>query len=177
MKNIWKDPVWSKVIAGGILAILIYLIDFWPLIWKSTIYIVNLLKISIPIPIWLLIVVVPTLLIAVPLLKYFRPNGEPRFTKYTYDNIFDINWSWRWIPPGAHRSSYQLSDLTARCPTCHSLLTINNYDGKLVICINEHCNWKWKRQQQHGSHFSHSSELNTTVHNEIDRRIHSGEKG
>ncbi len=45
LKVIWNDPVWSKVIAGGILAaaavLLTYFLNWWPFIWSKLLYIIG----------------------------------------------------------------------------------------------------------------------------------------
>ena len=45
LKVIWNDPVWSKVIAGGILAAVAalgaYLLNWWPIIWPKMLFIMN----------------------------------------------------------------------------------------------------------------------------------------
>jgi hypothetical protein len=176
MKKIWNDPVWSTVIASVLLAGFPYILGIWPSILNLIGYALNILATPIIMPFWLLLVAVPVLLIAIPLLKKLSPDKAPRFTKYTNDNIFDINWSWRWGAPNFHSNNYQVRDLTSRCPDCHALLEVNYCNGKLVACINENCNWQWKRQQHHGSRFLNPGELHQKVHNEIDRRVHSGEK-
>lgn len=168
MKKLWRDPVWSSVIAAGLIALATYLLDFWPLIF-------GLLSVSILVPVWVVFVAVPVLFLIIPFFNYIRSDGKPRFTKYTSDNIFDISWSWRWSPPGFQSSSYQPRDLTPRCPNCHALLTIKDYSGDLVVCVNDSCNWLWK--QHHKTRFPSSSELYAKVHNEIDRKVHSREKG
>jgi hypothetical protein len=52
------------------------------------------LTLPISVPLWLIIVAFPVLLLAIPVIIALRPDREPPFTKYTSDNIFDINWAW-----------------------------------------------------------------------------------
>lgn len=177
LKKLWKDPVWSAVISAGLIALASYLFGLWPTIWQAMGSVLGLLALPISIPLWLIIVAIPALLLVIPIIIALRPDREPPFTKYTNDNIFDINWAWQWSTPTRYRSQYELKALTPRCPTCHAVLSINDYSGSLVSCINENCNWKWARQRHHSSRISHSTELYTKVHNEIDRRIHAGERG
>lgn len=176
-KNIWRDPVWSAVIAAAITGGATYFFGFWPTIWRFIKSIPSFLITTLPIPIWTLLFAVPFLLFIIPLINSLRSAREPRFLSYTNDELFEINWYWRWLAPDRFNSSYRLIDLTPRCPLCHAVLSINNYGSSLVTCMNEGCNWQWKRQQQHGSRINHSTELDSKVHNEIDRRIHAGERG
>ena len=176
-KKLWKDPVWSAVIAAGIVAAAVYLLGYWPYIWQFVKNIPSLLETPVSIPLWVLILGVPILLFAIPFVASLNTKKEPRFLSYRNDTIFDISWSWRWLSPGFHSSNYQMRDLTPRCPSCSAVLTLNDYDGSLVSCINENCSWRWERQHRHGSRIRHSSELDSKVRNEIDRRIHAGGRG
>lgn len=177
VRKLWKDPVWSAVIAAGIVAGTTYLLGYWPHIWQFVKSIPSLLANPVSIPLWALILGVPVLSLAIPFFASFNTKKEPRFLSYRSDTIFDIAWSWRWLPPGFHSSHYQIQDLTPRCPSCGAVLTIHDYGGSLVSCINENCSWQWERQHLHGSRIRHSSELDSKVRNEIDRRIHAGERG
>jgi hypothetical protein len=177
IKKFWRDPVWSAVIAAAIIGGLSYFSGIWPDIWNLIKSIPTFLAKELPIPIWVLLIVVPVLLFLIPFIHSLQSNREPGFVLYTSDIIFDINWSWRWIPPNIYSSNYTLKDLTPRCPSCHAVLKISDYGGSLASCVNENCNWQWERQRQHGSSIGHSSELDSKVRNEIDRRIHAGERG
>jgi hypothetical protein len=177
VKKLWKDPVWSTVIAAGIIAAATYLLGYWPQIWRAVRSVPSLLATPLSLPLWVVILAIPALLFAVPLFGSIRSIKEPRFLSYTSDTIFDINWSWRWLQPGFYNSHYTLHDLVPRCPSCAAVININDYGGSLVTCINENCSWEWERQRRHGSRIGHSSELDSKVRNEIDRRVHAGERG
>lgn len=181
VKKLWRDPVWSAVIATGIIALVTYLLGYWNQIWLTIKSAASLLATPLSFPLWVVMVAVPVLLFTVPviasLIASFRSAKEPRFLSYTSDTIFDINWSWRWLPPSVYDSHYTMRDLVPRCPSCAAVLEINDYCGSLVQCINENCSWQWERQRRHGSRIGHSSELDSKVRNEIDRRLHAGERG
>lgn len=177
LKKIWRDPVWSAVIAAAIVAGGSYFAGLWPPIWQLVKATPSFLVTPVSMPLWLVILLVPALIIVIPLLKSFKSVREPGFSSYTSDSLFDINWSWRWLPPGFYDSHYRITDLTPRCPSCHAILSINDYRSPLVSCENENCNWRWVRQNRHGSRIGHSTELDSKVRNEIDRRIHAGERG
>jgi len=177
VRKLWKDPVWSAVIAAGIVAGATYLLGYWPYISQFVQIIPSLLATPVSIPIWALLLGVPVLLLAIPFFASLNTEKEPRFISYRSDTIFDIRWYWRWLPSGFHSSDYQIQDLTPRCPSCGAVLTINDYSGSLVSCINENCSWQWDRQHNHDSRIGDSLELDSKVRNEIDRRIHAGERG
>lgn len=177
VKQLWKDPVWSAVIAAGIIAAATYLLGYWPQIWRAVRSVPFLLATPLSLPLWVVILAIPTLLFTVPLFESIRSAKEPRFLSYTGDTIFDIKWSWRWLQPSFSNRHYTLHDLVPRCPSCTAVLKINDYDVSLVTCISENCSWEWERQRRHGSRIGHSSELESKVRNEIDRRVHVGERG
>ncbi len=188
MKKIWKDPVWSSVIAGLILTVVLgvgsHFLGFWPYIAKGAIWVWQLITADIPVPLWLLVLGIPALVSCVPLISRFAPDSEPKFTKYTHDHILGIDWSWRWAPPNRYRTEYKFEDLIARCPGCKSVLNIDDYDHRLVYCINDSCDWSWPLSSErypgfHMAHrantIDHSSKLNERVVKEIDRRVHTGD--
>ncbi len=177
VQKLWKDPVWSAVIATGIVAAATYLLGYWPQIWQLVKSIPSLLATPLNFPLWAVLLAVPILLLAIPFIASLKSVKEPSFVSYTRDTIFDINWSWHWLPPDLYDDHYTIQDLTPHCPSCGAVLTINDYSGSLISCINEHCEWQWERQRRHGSRIGHSSELDSKVRNEIDRRIHAEERG
>lgn len=177
MKKLWRDPVWSAVIAAAIIAAGSYFTGFWPVGWRLLATIPALLATPVAFPVWLIGLAVVALVGLVPVVKLVRAARKPQFLSYTSDSVFDIAWSWRWLPPGFYSSHYQIADLTPRCPSCRAVLTVNDYRRPLVCCVNETCQWQWERERQHGSRIGHSTELESLVRNEIDRRIHAGERG
>jgi len=127
---------------------------------------------------------IPTLILLTPVMTRLSTGKEPNFTKYTSDHILGIDWCWKWIPPNKLQTEYKFDGLTPRCPSCKSVLNIDDYDGRLVYCINDSCKWQWPLASQryayhHLSHQSdsidHSSKVNERVMKEIDRKIHTGE--
>lgn len=172
--KIWKDPVWSKVIATGLLLILgglyawINQINLIPLIMSLLIY-------EVVIPNWLLLIAVPILISIIPLYKLLIKDSEPKFTKYKMDNILGIDWSWEWSKPNYQNNNYTIRALYSRCPNCKSSLQIENNSGQLVQCINNDCQWKWQQPGVFAERITHSSQLISKVHNIIDQKAYSGE--
>ena len=121
-KNIWYDPVGSKVISGVILAaaalIAKYSLDRWPVIG---IYISQgfafVGKVS-QIPNWLtgLLVVlsIPTVLFGLLMIwQIFFPNttAPPNWQTYTSDIFFGLRWRWRYF-------AGRVSEMNTFCPQC-----------------------------------------------------------
>lgn len=188
MKKVWKDPVWSSVIAGIILAVIVavgqHFFGLWEYVSIGGVWLWSVITTDIPIPLWLVIIGIPILVLLIPVITRLIPDKEPSFTKYTHDHILEIDWSWKWIPPNKFRAEYKFDELKPRCPSCKSVLNINDYDGRLVYCINDSCKWQWPLASQryayhHVGHRSdaidHSSKLNERVLKEIDRKMHTGE--
>ncbi|RAU16432.1 hypothetical protein DN062_18240 [Nitrincola tibetensis] len=139
MRNVWKDPVWSSVIAGLILAIGQLFFGLWGYVSVGAGWLWSTITANVPIPLWLIITGIPILILLIPVITRLIPDKEPNFTKYTRDHILGIDWSWKWIPPNKVRTEYKFDELTPRCPTCKSALNIDDYDGRLVYCINDSC--------------------------------------
>lgn len=66
LKVIWKDPVWSNVIAAGILAVVAalgsYFLNWWPIIWSKVLFVMNtiwkLVTYPVNIPIGTLVILI-----------------------------------------------------------------------------------------------------------------------
>lgn len=185
LKKVWKDPVWSSVIAGVILLGLgQHFFGLWVYVSKGVEWVWSVIVAEVAVPLWLLVIGIPVLVFLIPVVTKLTPDKEPNFTKYTNDHILGIDWNWKWIPPNKFRAEYKFDELIARCPDCKSVLNINDYDGRLVYCINDSCKWSWPLASQRYSFHSaanrpdaidHSSKLNERVIKEIDRKLHTGE--
>jgi len=177
--KLWKDPVWSKVIASGLLLFFsllgTWIFDLWPSIYTVLIQIFSLITYKVLVPTWLIAFSIPFLIFLIPLAQIIIPDKEPRFLKYTNDQILGINWSWEWSAPNFYSDKYSIKNLHPRCPKCRSSLEINDYSGKLVNCINDECNWTWNQQGIFQNRITHSRQLDQKIHNVIDRKLHNGE--
>jgi|SRR5690554_576713 len=122
MKNLWKDPVWSKVIATGILAFLAYagayLLGLLPAIFALLPQAWIFLKASSSVPNWLiLIITIPCILfgcaLAIELKNRVTIEGtEPvNWNAYQRDNFFGLLWSWKY-------SGNCIEGLHSLCPNC-----------------------------------------------------------
>lgn len=180
LKKLWHDPVWSKVIAAAVIASATYFLVDKHIIWKILESIFEFMIFQVSMPIWVLILSSLVFLFLIPIIAFIKKRKIPRFLSYKSDNIFDIDWFWEWSPPSVYNNNkYEIMNITPRCPSCYSLLDLNDYSGILVNCVNENCNWEWEwaRNRSSSKHITHSSELKSKVLNEIDRRVYAGEKG
>lgn len=116
MKKTWKDPVWSAVISGIVLAVLLaageYFWGLWPYFIKSAEWVWSIITVDVSVPLWLLITSIPVLVLLIPASTRLAPDKEPKFIKYTHDHILGIDWSWKWIPPNKYLYEYKFDELT-----------------------------------------------------------------
>lgn len=122
-RKLWHDPVWSKVIAGGITVALAgvatYFLDWWPDIAKGVRGTWRFLFQSSPVPHWLigLLALLSLGLIVRVVVAFWRnlqTSPEP-WRRYTSDEFFGLRWRWSY-------SGGMLSDLHPFCPHCDYLL-------------------------------------------------------
>lgn len=121
--KLWNDPVWSKVIAGLILAlgatIATYSLDWWPTFgrWANQVYAFALA--STFTPHWLLfllgLLTLPTLILAIAIAwtSIFPTRAQsPSWREYTTDVYFGLRWRWQYSTDGA------IYDTHTFCPHC-----------------------------------------------------------
>ena len=173
----WKDPVWSKVISAGLLALFISPFAIWlglfPYIRSALLTVNSWIKVKLEIPVWQIILILPLLIFSIPIFKLLRHKSEPRYLKYKRDNIIGIEWSWKYSHT-TYNDTDDIYGLTPRCPDCKSILDINKNFAPLVHCINDECNWRWQNTIRFTNKGHHSSQLYDKVLTEIDRKIHTG---
>jgi hypothetical protein len=179
LKNIWSDPVWSKVISIGVVGLLTafwaYFSGYWGKITAAFIWLSDFFNQEVINPLWVMVIAVPVLLLAIPTIIRLLPERKPRFTQYVNDNIFGIAWHWSWGKIDYYSDKLHVIGLHARCPECKSILEVNNFRPQLLLCINDACSWKWKRPSLSGKSISDYSELGKKVMTEIDRKVTTGE--
>lgn len=124
LKAIWKDPVWSAVIAGGILAVTgaigTFLLGLWPSIggWFVGLWDLGLRPNELPNwVLWLLVVLsLPTLLLLLAFAwEAVRPNSESaseNWRTYTEDEFLGLRWRWKYFASGS------LEHPIPFCPHC-----------------------------------------------------------
>lgn len=122
-KKLWHDPVWSKVIAGAILAlgatVATYFLNWWPTIGGFANSLIAFTLASTPTPIWLLLVLA---LLALPMLIFIgalvwqsvfpSKAHSPSWQNYTTDIFFGLRWRWK------YGTGAQIYDAHTFCPHC-----------------------------------------------------------
>jgi hypothetical protein len=121
-KKLWNDPVWSKVIAGAILAAgaigCSYFLNWWPTIGTYTSKTLAFSVETSKLPNWvigaLVLGVIPTvLLVGVVTWVSLHPEKEsvPDWSSYTTDMFHGMRWRWNYL-------GHSLGDMHTFCPKC-----------------------------------------------------------
>lgn len=140
-KNIWHDPVWSKVISGIILFALGLLVSFIKgcLSETETIHEAFFTVFTYRVNIWLVVAVLLVLMIASAIVNRIRRNSitipvPPFVNDFTWGVYQGQKWTWRWQWSNS-RMSYYIVDLNIVCPVCkQGLLTEDYYGYKCGKC-------------------------------------------
>jgi len=144
-RNAWKDPVWSAVIAAGILAsasaAVTYVLNLWPLLGKLVLGAYDFTLGVSALANWLIGLLVlfsmPTIIVLFALFwRYVKPKQPktPDWRHYTYDHFFGLRWRWRYLSDGS------ISQLHTFCPRCDYQIFPHNVSAFSVIDhIAFHC--------------------------------------
>ena len=176
IKETWKDPVWSKVIATGILAAIAsigtYLFGVWPIICSAISRGWSFIAGSTPTPNWLLgLMSIPCILFIFALLANIRGRFseiEPTKTwkSYTRDNFFGLLWSWRYV-------GNQIDNLHSLCPQCEYQILPRNASSYSAVPRYEYschdCCYSA------GSFEGYPDELNQKVQLKIQKAVRTGQ--
>ncbi|HUW27893.1 MAG TPA: hypothetical protein VMV97_04725 [Sulfuriferula sp.] len=122
IKSLWKDPVWSAVIAAAVIGVGgacgTYLLGFWPRMATFGSQVWRLFTTSTAVPNWLLVLLgvatIPTLLLlAAGMWALFakKTSSQPSWVAYTSDMFFGLRWRWRY-------TAGSIDGLNTFCPHC-----------------------------------------------------------
>ena len=123
LKKLWNDPVWSKVIAGAILAVgaLLgtYFLNWWPTIGRFAKDAYNFGLSPTSLSNWIIgvlgLLAIPTIIALFALIwqKIFpSSSSHTDWRNYTTDTFFGLRWRWRYFDGG------QIYDVHTFCPHC-----------------------------------------------------------
>lgn len=123
LKDLWHDPVWSKVIAGIILAagsvVGTYFLNWWPAIGEALAYIYQCLMARSSLPNWGLLILgltsIPSLLLfGIMSWQLICPQKSQSISwrSYMSDLYFNLRWRWKYFDDG------QIYDVHTFCPHC-----------------------------------------------------------
>lgn len=145
-KDIWSDPVWSKVIAGAILAvagvIITYFLDWWPAIGVATSGLFTYLGESSSIPNWIIGVgatcsLLVAFVVAAIIWQIIFPSAtdsEPSSRTYISDQFYGLRWHWQ------YSSSGDIYPLYPCCANCDYQVQPENVSGySAVLQIQYRC--------------------------------------
>lgn len=141
LKNIWHDPVWSKVIATAIISILTFVVTVgWNWLGDGKSILESLkLVFEYKVNLWLFFAVLILILIVRGLLLRNKQNKgvapkTPFVSGFTEGIYQGQRWKWHWQWSVTYKF-YYIADLNVICPVCHEgLLTITYMDYKCGKC-------------------------------------------
>jgi hypothetical protein len=145
VKKIWSDPVWSKVIAAGILAVVAtvgtYFLDWWPSVGAAVKKCYLFLLLTSKVQNWLLALIcllcLPTLILIGALIwNAVRSQGTSKglgWRTYTSDLYFGLRWRWKYFDNG------NIYDVYTFCPHCDFQVFPHNTSLYGVIRIGFNC--------------------------------------
>ncbi|MEX2260089.1 MAG: hypothetical protein WD672_15410 [Woeseia sp.] len=119
LKRLWADPVWSKVIAAGIIAAsgaaVAYVMGLWPSICSGLAASWRWLGVTTPTWNWLLLILgaATVFLVYAILNSYWQTlsKPQPNLKNYRTDVILNIRWRWNYYYDG-------ISSLHSFCTIC-----------------------------------------------------------
>lgn len=121
--KIWKDPVWSKIIATGLLTLFgvisAYFFNMWPSIKLVCVEGFHYFFSESEIPNWLIAImggctaIVVVVLLIIVKEKIMPDSIDKTWKSYTRDNFFGLEWHWTFGSNGGE--IYKLYSCCARC--------------------------------------------------------------
>ena len=172
----WKDPVWSKVIAAGILAVCAAvgasLLDLWPAIGRTLKSAWEYAISPSGLPNWvvwiLALALVPTLIILCVLLwqAVFPGKTEPDWRSYKQDDFLGLRWRWNYLATGT------IEDPAPFCPHCEYRVFPHRASGYTAVDrIGFHCDSCGRNLPEFEELFE---SLQSKVSRFIEQRIRTG---
>jgi hypothetical protein len=172
--KIWKDPVWSKVIATGVVAGITYWYYGWLIIKDVVLLCYHFILSSTTTPNWLLaIMAISTLFLVfviLTLLKDMLTNSKPlqnSYKNYVSDEFSGLKWAWSYYGDGG------ISNLHSLCPHCdYQILAKNSsayYSAPRFVFECDECGYKA------GLFEGNYSELEQTIKLKIQKNLRTDE--
>lgn len=139
LKQMWADPVWSKVIAGVILATggiaISYFMNWWPAIGANANSALNFVGQTSPVPNWLIglggicssLVLFVLAVVIWQLVFSKQEESQNTWRSYVTDIFFDLRWHWRYGSDGG------IYNLYSCCKTCDYQVHPENSSGYAAV--------------------------------------------
>ena len=133
LKSLWKDPVWSAVIAAAVVAaagaVGTYLLDLWPAMAAAAGRAWQFLFATTEVSNWILILLglglIPAVLLVAVVIWDFvsrKPTMAPSWTNYKEDVFFGLKWRWQYV-------GGRIDRLVSFCPHCDYQVYSHNASG------------------------------------------------
>lgn len=146
IKKIWSDPVWSKVIAAGILTAVAtagsYFLNWWPSIGAAIKKCYEFFLLTTNVENWLLALIcllcLPTLIFLFAFIwnavRGQETSTGPNWRTYTTDLYFGLRWRWKYFDDGG------IYDVHTFCPHCDFQVFPKNASAyRIIDRIGFHC--------------------------------------
>lgn len=174
LRRAWSDPVWSKVIAGAILAVAAALWTFfagwWPDIANAVGAAFDFVTAKTLTPNWLLglLSLCSCALVIIAALAIIDARSGPLMVTYRMDRILGVKWRWK------YDANLAIYDLAPFCPTCdfqaiYVDLGQHRFPHLGIKC--EDCNQVFADFKS----VTLISEIEDRVEREIQRKLRSGD--
>lgn len=142
IKKIWRDPVWSKVIAGVLLMVITAIVSVIRSSYSETESFMDVLYtvLGVKINLWLALAVVLVVWIVVSFVKQ-KKNKEnlipqlPFVKEFTEGKYQGMQWKWRWKWSKSFKFFY-VTDLNLVCPYCKEGVLTVGYSYVDYVCGN-----------------------------------------
>ena len=167
INNIWKDPVWSKVIASGIMGLIVlisnYYLNWWIQFKEATNTFFTYLNNYTEIQNWIIVlmsicsIIVIIFIIAIIWNLIFQKKEQTSWENYKEDNFYGLEWHWSY-----NMFDKQPEELYTLCPHCKYQLYPNEQEyPTLTLNYNcENCNTKFQTINLLYSNLKHKIILN-----------------
>lgn len=118
-KRVWDDPVWSKVIASGIVAAGGFVLtSIAALFCEVLLYNAFMSILKFEIQLWIIIVIAVVILMTYQVYLRFIVKRDFAFLSFTSGKYQGRNWKWTWVK-NAKSGRYLLGEIILMCPNCH----------------------------------------------------------
>jgi hypothetical protein len=171
--KLWNDPVWSKVIAGLILAlgatIATYFLDWWPVFGRLASQGYAFALASTPTPHWLLLLLIllalPTVFLTAAI-AWASTFPTPSWRDYTTDIFFGLRWRWRYFSDGG------IDEPHTFCPHCDFQVFPQDVSAYRVV---DHITFRCDSCGRHLAEFEESfASLENKIKRFIQQKIRNG---
>jgi len=171
----WRDSVWSKVIAAGIIAAIVAVWvsakGYWPSIGRAVAQAMSWLASPTPTSNWLLLLLgfCAAIVLGYAALCVWHSLFQ-KWHRYTSDEFDGIRWRWRWARKRRLLYTKEIERLKSHCNSCGCEMPFHrssNWEFSKFAC--ENC------KSPAPSFSKHSSDVRGSVQRRIMHKVETGD--